>query len=445
MRSQGAPVLSKPRESRPADALASVATSAESAPAAAAAAAQPGEPAGVPMAGAVAGDPEVRCFRGRSVTDVIPQIQAELGGDAIVVARRAGLEGGIGGFFQRPFVELQAKPGGPGIDLRDGEAVLPEPLADEEQGGPGAEDEPGHAPGLPPAEHFDPSFAGVLAAAGAAYEPAPAERADAIDDDEPAAAVARRRSRAHAALRAELERAGLGPELAAELVAAAETYTLALAPRLGLRRAVRQTLAQAIPQAPPPPTRGCAILVVGPGGAGKSALVEALAERIGGTGAMTASPAALTFGGSAGEIFVTMAPKLATPLAARSKRALGALAKARAAGGALLIDTPALSPAQRPAIRELARYADELSPERVIVALPATLGAGAASQLLEALSPLRPSAVAITHADETDQLGVAVHAACAFGLAPELELAGGADARSLARLGPTTLAERLLP
>ena len=88
----------------------------------------------------------------------------------------------------------------------------------------------------------------------------------------------------------------------------------------------------------------------------------------------------------------------------------------------------------------------ELEPERVVVALPATLGATAAAQLLQALKPLGANALAVTHADETDQIGVAVEAACRFGLAPEYMLerarAGGWRLRQLA---PSALAERLLP
>ena len=96
--------------------------------------------------------------------------------------------------------------------------------------------------------------------------------------------------------------------------------------------------------------------------------------------------------------------------------------------------------------RELARLLSELKPERVVVALPATLGATAAAQLLQALKPLGANALAVTHADETDQIGVAVEAACRFELAPEYMLeharAGGWRLRQLA---PSALAERLLP
>jgi flagellar biosynthesis GTPase FlhF len=111
-----------------------------------------------------------------------------------------------------------------------------------------------------------------------------------------------------------------------------------------------------------------------------------------------------------------------------------------------VLDTPSVSPSDRAGIRELARLLAELQPDRVVVALPATLGATAAAQLLQALHPLGADAMAVTHADETDQLGVAVEAACRFGLAPEYMLervrAGGWRLR---QISPTALAERLLP
>ena len=83
-------------------------------------------------------------------------------------------------------------------------------------------------------------------------------------------------------------------------------------------------------------------------------------------------------------------------------------------------------------------------PDRTILALPATLGAKPAAQLLEAMRPLGASALAITHADETDQLGVAVEAACAFDLAPEYLLDRGSARGGLIQIDPAYLADRLL-
>src|SRR3954447_13750168 len=56
------------------------------------------------------GSDDVKTFRGRSLEEVLPQIRAELGPDAIVLRRREGLGGGVGGFFQRPYVEVDARP-----------------------------------------------------------------------------------------------------------------------------------------------------------------------------------------------------------------------------------------------------------------------------------------------------------------------------------------------
>jgi hypothetical protein len=51
---------------------------------------------------------DTRTYRGASVEELLPQIREELGPDAIVVRRRDGIVGGIGGFFGRSCVELEA-------------------------------------------------------------------------------------------------------------------------------------------------------------------------------------------------------------------------------------------------------------------------------------------------------------------------------------------------
>ncbi len=68
-----------------------------------------------------------RTYRGRAVEELIPRIQRELGAEAIIVRRREGLTGGILGFFQHPFVELEAMPGGPRIDIYDEPQGAPPP------------------------------------------------------------------------------------------------------------------------------------------------------------------------------------------------------------------------------------------------------------------------------------------------------------------------------
>jgi flagellar biosynthesis GTPase FlhF len=75
-------------------------------------------------------DSDVKTFRGRSLEEILPQIREELGPDAIVLRRREGLTGGVGGFFQRPYIEVDARgplpTGGdvaPTLDIRSDRAT----------------------------------------------------------------------------------------------------------------------------------------------------------------------------------------------------------------------------------------------------------------------------------------------------------------------------------
>jgi flagellar biosynthesis GTPase FlhF len=263
--------------------------------------------------------------------------------------------------------------------------------------------------------------------------------------------------RARAGVAKSLERYGISEALAHELIDGASAHALALAPRAGMAQAVHSTLAQRIPVAPPLPTQGAAVVVVGAGGAGKTTCCAALLGAYRKSSSLPASFATLARHGdavgrrggaanAAGEgLRLILSPHVMKPTPARTPRALRALRRARSEGMAVL-DTPRLSPADRAGIRELAGLLAELKPERVVVALPATLGAAAAAQLLEALRPLGANSLAITHADETDQIGVAVEAACAFGLAPEYVLdRGRGGGWRLSRVDPAGLAARLLP
>src|SRR3954466_7133537 len=58
---------------------------------------------------AISSPTDVRTFTGRSLDEILPQVRAELGPDAIVIRRREGLAGGVGGFFQRSYMELDAR------------------------------------------------------------------------------------------------------------------------------------------------------------------------------------------------------------------------------------------------------------------------------------------------------------------------------------------------
>src|SRR4051794_15873655 len=81
---------------------------------------------------------ETKTYRGRTLEEVLPKIKADLGADAEIVRQRQGLTGGVGGFFQRACVEVEAR--GPAaaperprrrFDAYDDAAAMPEPYEPE--------------------------------------------------------------------------------------------------------------------------------------------------------------------------------------------------------------------------------------------------------------------------------------------------------------------------
>jgi flagellar biosynthesis GTPase FlhF len=514
-----------------------------------------------------------RVYQGRSVEELIPKIQAELGEDAIVLRRRKGLTGGIGGFFQRPFVEIEAQAGHPRLDVYDEQVDSPAPPPAAEQvdtlqptplgssgfGGTyvtdalaalaaaGSHDaisprlgafanddravslaEEFHeltpaslltpqptlaGPDSPPTSHSTQSppqrsarpaadpFAAALAAAEvaagqaaagdlreaphpapaaavsapplepqspeppagetAALEPHPQASQPLVSQplvsqplvSQPLAAVPSRplaavpipQGRARASIESSLLDRGIDEELARELIEAAAAHLLPLmAPRTSLMKAVHLALRQRIPVCPPLPAQSATVAFVGPGGSGKTACCAALLGAYRKRSTLPAACATILAGTAAGELAMLLSPHLLEPTPITDPRAVRALHETREQG-LLLLDMPPLSSADRGSIRALAALLGTLQPSRVVLTLPATLGAKPAAQLLEALRPLRASALAITHADETDQLGVAVQAACRFGLAPEYLLDCGNARGGFLQIDPTYLADRLLP
>ncbi|HEY0276972.1 MAG TPA: hypothetical protein VGC32_01765, partial [Solirubrobacterales bacterium] len=122
-------------------------------------------------AAAAAPDPKVKTYRGRSLEELLPQIRAELGPEAVITSRREGLVGGIGGFFQKRCVEVDARPGGPRIDVYDEEPAMPDllgPTAAQAGAMPAADATP--AAVVPSAESVHAAAEAALAEAAAAEQ-----------------------------------------------------------------------------------------------------------------------------------------------------------------------------------------------------------------------------------------------------------------------------------
>jgi flagellar biosynthesis protein FlhF len=464
------------------------------------------------MSNALSTDPgSIHTYRGRTVEELLPKIQDELGANAIIVRRREGLTGGIAGFFQRRFVELEATEGGPQIDVYDEpgtsathsfarerelplrrrdaqatEALSPlntayvtERLAALAQAGPL---EPARMPQAESTARIPQAVAGIVdpsdpfalmlerasshddermsapwssSSAALGQSPPLSQRPSLSQSAAPGPSAgapapasgqgqAPKSSRARTKIQEGLLALGASEQFAEELIDGAAVHIRPFAPRASLSQAVRTALTGRIPVAPPLPARGAAIVLVGPGGAGKTSCCAALLGAYRKGSALPASCATLIKGHASGELQMLLSPYVMKPTAIDTTRAVRALRKTKSEG-LLVIDTPPLSPGDRSGIRKLASLLAGLEPERIVVVLPTTLSAVAAGQLLEALGPLKANALALTHADDTDQIGMAIEAACKFGLAPEYMLGRArAGGWTVGRLDPAGLAAKLV-
>ncbi len=131
-------------------------------------------------------------------------------------------------------------------------------------------------------------------------------------------------------------------------------------------------------------------------------------------------------------------------LSLNGDRASKAVSEARN-GGLVIVDTGTATPTDPAAVQALGAKLDPLDLDALYVTLPATLGPQAARRALASFGRLKPSAVAITHADETDQLAVVVEIAIAHRI-PLAYFHSGTDHRTaLSAVDPPTVAQQLLP
>jgi hypothetical protein len=291
---------------------------------------------------------EVRTYRGSSIEELLPQIRAELGANAVILCQREGLVGGVGGFFQKRCVEVEARAGGPGVDVYDeeAEAISPRGLAQGEGGvaGEGVLSPPppvppaGDAsvtdvegsgagleqPGLDLSEELEATvefkavpgplpvrndaatreglstpavqelvrqarpFAEMLEGAGAAEEAESPSGSGSAEEDLPSTGgietAGRPEPRAAASLRDGLVAHGVGMDLAGEIVDAVVASSLPFANSGRLRTLVRDELALRVPVAAAAAPGRRTVAVVGPAGAGKTAAVAGIAIAHAGAG-----------------------------------------------------------------------------------------------------------------------------------------------------------------
>jgi flagellar biosynthesis GTPase FlhF len=247
---------------------------------------------------------------------------------------------------------------------------------------------------------------------------------------------------AAAAISEDLTSRGAGHVFASQLISAAAAHGTALAG--SLREAAQVELSRRIVPAPALPPGGAAIAFVGAGGSGKSMCTASLAAAYRRSSTLAVSVVALNAADGGRELSAWLSP-LSVPVRSCSALELAEVVRDARAGGFVIIDTPAVTPTDEGGVEELGAVLAPLGLDAIYVALPATLGAQAARRALASFSELHPTAVSVTHADETDQLGVAVEIAVTHRIPLAFLHAGTDPTRSISAADPLTIVNHLLP
>jgi flagellar biosynthesis GTPase FlhF len=349
---------------------------------------------------------EVKTFRGGSIEEVLPRIRAELGPEAVILRQREGLVGGVGGFFQRRCIEVEARAGGPRVDVYDEEvqddAPLPE-VADSLVRNDAATREGLATPAVRELVGQAEPFAQMLADLG----PADVSEPEAVAEAE--IEVPARAER----LTEGMVGAGLDEAIARDVVAAVLVSAMPFATAARLRTLVRNELAGRMAVAPLAGPGERTIVVVGPAGSGAGAALEA----IGAAHAAAGTP-------------VVRGDVIRPPH--RDDRPEGCL---------LLLDSPPLwSGADR--LPEVAAAIGKLEAAEVHLALRAGTAAAAAAELLEGLTALQPNRLLLTGAGASSHLGGVLGLAIERGLPLGYVAEGEAE---IAPADPRALASRIVP
>jgi flagellar biosynthesis GTPase FlhF len=419
---------------------------------------------------------DVKTYRGRSLDEVLPQIRSELGSDAIVVRRREGLAGGVAGFFQRSYVEVDARPAHDDekeLEARNDRATAegfesPAIRALVDQAAPFA-DALASAQGPVGARAHEVLLAAAQGAAAQTvsaglygpqpnqvaiedaapvYEPIspPAEMIPAAVHEmpfpEPTPAregLGAERPNVADAHEQRLVAAGLSATLAKDIVAEAVAHGLPFADPRGIKKLIRTTLSRRMPIMSDLGGDARTIAFVGAGGAGKTSATERLAAAYAKADADVVVVSLRSNDGGSG--LASRLEPLGVSVIAADDAQQAAQRLARREATLTIVDAPAAGPADRAAVARIAGDLQTLGVTEVHLALPATLSAAAADELAAALAPLGITHVALTHADQTTRPGAPVELAVTGRRA--LSYVCSRDA--IAPVDPDELAKQLLP
>jgi flagellar biosynthesis GTPase FlhF len=250
-------------------------------------------------------------------------------------------------------------------------------------------------------------FADLLGEATAA--PAPAETEAPAAEAEPLTeAEAASEPRRVAALREGMVGAGLGSELATEVIDAVVANVAPFATPSRLRTLVRNELALRLPVAPAPGPGRRRLAVVGPAGTGKTAAVARIAAAHAAAGqdvaCLTLEPAdggaslRALLDGSGVAVEAIHCAELAVALLGESAQLV-------------LIDTPAAAPSNPAAVESLGATLHTAALDEIHLAVRAGTASPAAVEMHEKLTALDPNRILVSSAADTSYIGAALDVA----------------------------------
>jgi flagellar biosynthesis protein FlhF len=397
-------------------------------------AADPITVAGTDTNATAAPDPKVKTYRGKSLEELLPQIRADLGAEAVITSRREGLIGGIGGFFQKRCVEVDARPGGPRIDVYDEEPALeetetvlevPTPTEQHPVRNDAATREGLATPQMQRLVGEAKPFADLLEQMGAAPTveprapepigeglPAPGARAAAakpvVVEEFDVEAEPVEEPKRISNLREGMVATGLGTDQAADVVDSVVRNVAPFSTPGRLKTLVRNELALRLPVAPAPGPGRRRLAVVGPTGTGKTAAVARIATAHAAVGqdvaCISVEPAddgaalRALLEGSGVPVQVISGDELAVALLGESAELV-------------LVDTPGASAGAAHSVETLAATLATAGLDEIHLAVRAGTASPAAVEMLETLRPLGPNRILVSSAADTTYIGAAVDVA----------------------------------
>jgi flagellar biosynthesis GTPase FlhF len=248
----------------------------------------------------------------------------------------------------------------------------------------------------------------------------------------------------------ELTASGIGADRARALINAAAIHELPFTTGSettthDLRAALRSAIARSLPIHRALPQGGALIAIVGAGGAGKTRCAAALAAAYNAASTLVTRAVVLGRYDSGAELAGMLEPHgVAVQTAERGGRSAAQLASSRS-GEFVVADTPTVTPGDAAAVGILAVELGALAPEDVLLALPATITAAAARRLVSSFMPVGITALIVTHADETDQFGVAAEISLETGLPIAFIHSGLELPGALQPADPVRIAAHLVP